>query len=128
VGASGLERSGRRGFSLVEVIIAMVILTVGVLGLAGATGQIVRQITLSDLITERSIAFQTIVERVQAMPYDNVGTGSDSVGIFAIRWSSVDNGGQSKTVTMITVGPGLGALQTNNPQRVDTFSFRVLRR
>jgi prepilin-type N-terminal cleavage/methylation domain-containing protein len=122
------DRVPRRGFSLVEVIIALVILSAGVLGLAGATGQIIRQITLSDLITERSIAFQTIVERVQSMPYDSVGAGSDSVGIFAIRWNSVDNSGQSKTVTIVTVGPGLGALQTNNPQRADTFEFRVLRR
>ena len=120
--------SGHGGFSLIEVVIALMVLTVGVLGMAGSTGQIVRQVTLADLITERSIAFQTIVERMQSLPYDSVDTGSDSIGIFEVTWSSVANSGQSKTVTIITTGPGLGAGQANDPQAVDTFSFRVLRR
>jgi prepilin-type N-terminal cleavage/methylation domain-containing protein len=120
--------SSQGGFSLVEVVIALMVLSVGVLGMAGATGQIVRQITLADLITERSIAFQTIVERIQSVPYDSVDTGSDSIGIFEITWSSVVNSGQSKTVTMITTGPGLGARQANDPRAVDTFAFRILRR
>lgn len=96
--------------------------------MAGSTGQIVRQVTLADLITERSIAFQTIVERMQSLPYDSVDTGSDSIGIFEVTWSSVANSGQSKTVTIITTGPGLGVGQANDPQAVDTFSFLVLRR
>ena len=120
--------SGYGGFSLIEVVIALMVLTVGVLGMAGSTGQIVRQVTLADLITERSIAFQTIVERMQSLPYDSVDTGSDSIGIFEVTWSSLANSGQSKTVTIITTGPGLGAGRANDPQAVDTFSFRVLRR
>lgn len=124
------RRAPRAGFTLVEVVIAILILAVGVIGLAGATAQIVRQVTLADLITERSVAFQTVIDRLQSMPYDSVGSGSDSVGIFAIRWSSTNDGAQSKIVTLVTQGPGIsvGAFPTNNPQKVDTFEFRVLRR
>jgi prepilin-type N-terminal cleavage/methylation domain-containing protein len=128
----GLARSqsGRGGFSMVEVIIAIVILAVGVLGLAGTTAYIVRQVTLSDLMTERSAAFQTIVDRIQSLPFDNVTTGSDSVGIFAVTWDAVLDGPQNKIVTIVTTGPGLGGttVPTNDPQVVDTFIFRVLRR
>lgn len=115
---------------MVEVVIAMVILTVGVLGLAGTTGYIVRNITLADLMTERSAAFQTIADRLQSLPFDSVTSGSDSVGIFAVKWTSTYAGGQNKVVTIVTVGPGLGgtAFPTNSPQVADTFSFRVLRR
>lgn len=121
--------AARGGFTVVEVIIAMMILTVGVLGLAGTTAFFVQQVTLADLMTERSTAFQTIVERLQSVPYDSVTTGSDSVGVFAVTWSSVDNGSQNKTVTIITTGPGTrGAPPRNDPQVIDTFSFRVLRR
>ena len=86
--------------------------------------------TLADLITERSVAFQTVIDRLQSMPYDSVGTGSDSVGIYAISWSSANDGAQSKIVTLVTTGPGIstGAFPTNNPQKVDSFQFRVLRR
>ncbi len=120
----------RDGFSMVEVIVAVVILAIGVLGLGSTTAYIVRQTTLSDLMTERSAAFQTIVDRVQAMPYDSVTTGSDSVGIFAVRWWAVDDGPQNKIVTIATRGPGLSntSVPTNDPFAIDTFQFRVLRR
>jgi len=119
----------RGGFTIIEVIIAMIILTVGVLGLAGTTAYFVRQTTLSDLMTERSTAFQTILDRLQSLPYDSVTSGSDSVGIYAVAWSSVNNGSQNKTVTLVTTGPGTrGAPPRSDPQVVDTFSFRLLRR
>jgi prepilin-type N-terminal cleavage/methylation domain-containing protein len=123
-------RSREGGFSMIEVIVAMMILTVGVLGLAGTTAYIVRQVTLGDLMTERSAAFQTIIDRLQSLPYDSVTSGNTNVGVFAISWTSASDGPQNKIVQMITVGPGLGGalVPTNDPQAVDTFTFRVLRR
>ena len=119
----------RGGFTIVEVIIAMIILTVGVLGLAGTTAYFVRQTTLSSLMTERSTAFQTILDRLQSQEYDSVTAGTDSVGIYLVRWTSTNNGSQNKTVTLITVGPGTrGAPPRSDPQVVDTFQFRLLRR
>lgn len=120
----------RSGFSLLEVVISILILAVGVLGLAGVTAHITRQITLADLMTERSVAFQTIIDRLQSLPYDNVGAGQDSVGVYSIRWASTPDGAQSKIVTIVTVGPGLGSGTPPglSPQVADTFEFRVLRR
>lgn len=115
---------------MIEVIVAMVILAVGVLGLAGTTGYIVRQVTLGDLMTERAVAFQTVIDRVQAMPYADVTTGSDVVGVFNVTWEAVNAGSQNKIVTVVTRGPGLGgtSFPTNDPQAVDSFTFRILRR
>lgn len=125
-----LRDRSRAGFSMVEVIVAIMVLAVGVLGLAGTTAYLVRQITLGDLMTERAVAFQTVFDRLQAMPYNNVTSGTDSVGVFAVRWNSVNSGSQNKIVTVWTVGPGMGgtAFPTNNPQRVDSFTFRLLRK
>ena len=124
------RRSDRGGFSLIEVIIAMMILTIGVLGLAGTTAFLVRQVSLSDLMTERAAAFQTVIDRLQAVPYNSVTSGTDSVGVFAIRWTSVDDGPQNKIVTMVTVGPGVIGMvsASSSPQVTDTFQFRLLRR
>lgn len=118
------------GFSLIEVVIAMLILTIGVLGLATTTAHIVRQVTLGDLMTERSVAFQTVVDRLQALPYDNVGSGTEVIGAFEIRWASTPDGPQSKTVRIWTRGPGVGgqSFPTNDPVRLDSLDFRVLRR
>jgi prepilin-type N-terminal cleavage/methylation domain-containing protein len=129
-GAGTPTRTREAGFSMIEVIVAMMILTIGVLGLAGTTAYIVRQVTLGDLMTERSAAFQTIIDRLQSLPYDSVTAGSTNVGVFAISWTSTNSGPQNKIVQMITVGPGLGGalVPTNDPVAVDTFTFRVLRR
>jgi len=122
--------TSRAGFSMVEVVVSLVLLTVGVLGLGGTTAHVVRQITLSDLMTERSAAFQTTIDRLQSLPYDSVDSGADSVGIFDIVWTSVPDGPQNKIVTIVTTGPGLGGpgFPTNDPAAVDTFQFRILRR
>lgn len=125
-----MESHTEGGFTLVELVIAMIVLTVGVLGLAGTTAYIVRQITLADLMTERSAAFQTTIDRLQSLPYDNVGSGSDSVGVFQVKWSAVDDGAQNKIVSIYTAGPGLdrnAAFPMLSASVVDTFVFRILR-
>lgn len=109
---------------------AVLILTVGLLGLAGATGYLIRTVTLGDLMTERTIAFQSTIDRLQSLPYDNVTTGTDSVGVFAVSWSTTVDGPQSKTLTVVTVGPGIvrGSAGVQGPAVADTFVFRILRR
>ncbi len=119
----------REGFTIVEVIVAMLILVVGVVGLAAGSAQIIRQITLADLESERSVAFQTVIEQLQASPYDNVANGTSTVGVFDVSWAVANDGAQSKIVTITTVGPGVRANSTlNDPARSETFIFRVLRR
>ncbi|HSG07803.1 MAG TPA: prepilin-type N-terminal cleavage/methylation domain-containing protein [Longimicrobiales bacterium] len=121
------------GFSMVEVIIAIVVLAVGVLGMAGTTAYIVRQITLADVMTERSVALQTVIERVQSIPFASVGSGSDSVGVFAVSWSTVAESSTSRLVTVVTTGPGLTTSPGNafpflGPNVADTFEYRVISR
>jgi prepilin-type N-terminal cleavage/methylation domain-containing protein len=124
--------SPRAGFTMVEVIIAMVVLAVGVLGLAGTTAYIVRQVTLADIMTERAAALQTAIERIQAADWDSLGTGGDSVGIYGVSWTTQLVAAQLKEVTIVTTGPGLQT-STDNPfpmltQSVaDTFYFRTIR-
>lgn len=119
----------RSGFTIIEVIVAMMILVVGVLGLAGATGQIIRQITFADLESERAVAFQTVINRMQSLPYANVVNGTATIGVFDVSWTVANAGSQSKIVTITTVGPGVSLTSTaNDPVRSETFEFRVLRR
>ena len=118
---------------MVEVVIAVVVLAVGVLGLAGTTAFISRQVTLGEVMTDRAVALQTIVERIQATPFDGVRAGSDSIGAYSLTWSSVQESPQSRMVSVITVGPGVertasGRGRTLGSLVADTFSFRVIRR
>ena len=130
--AAEQERAGRGGFSLVELVIAVIILAFGVLGLAGTTAFTVRQITLADVNTERSAAQQAVVERIRSTTYNSVGTGSATIGDFAVSWSVTDSTVATKTVRVITQGPGLNKdtavavpMLASNVQ--DTFTMIVLR-
>lgn len=117
------------GFTLIEVMVALVILAVGVLGLAGTTALVVRQVTLADVATERSAALQTVIEQIRAQDFDSVNTGADTVGSFTASWSTSDLG-RSKLVTVVTLGPGLKTGTGNMPYLsntvADTFVYRVI--
>lgn len=121
----------RSGFTLVEVLVAIIILAFGLLGMAGTTALVVRQITLADIATDRSVAVQTTLERLHAIPYDSVKTGADSVGIFNVAWNVSIPTNQWKVVEIVTTGPGMGAGSGGFPMLVksvpDTFTFRIVR-
>jgi Tfp pilus assembly protein PilV len=128
-----VPKTSSSGYMMVEVVIAVVILAVGVLGLAGTTAFIARQVTLGEVMTDRAVALQTIVERIHATPFDSVDAGSDSMGAFMLTWSSVPETSQSRMVSIVTVGPGVespasGRGRTLGSAVADTFSFRVIAR
>ena len=118
------------GFSLVEMMVALVILTVGVLGMALVTAFTVQNVTAAELATERSQALQSVVEQLRSMPFDSLANGADTVGVFEVSWSVVDNGTYT-TLTIVTVGPGLApgtgasAMSTLSGEVADTFDYVV---
>lgn len=109
-----------------ELLVALVLLTVGLLAFAGVTTVLIRQVTAAGLATERATAVQTVVERLRALPYDSIGSGSDSLGPFRVTWTSTTEE-NSKEVRVITVGPGhRGGQGALRPTVADTFSTRIL--
>ena len=96
----------RSGFSLVELMVAVVILSVGVLSMAGTSIWAVRQVTLSWLTTERSVARQSAIETILAGPYANAIGGSGTFGSFDVNWTLTDDAGNFRTLEIVTVGLG----------------------
>lgn len=124
------QDSQRAGFSLVEVVIALVILTVGVLGLAATTMYVVRQTTLSEITTERSAAVQQVVEELRSTDYDLLASGSDSVGRFRVEWT-VTAGNRTKHIEVVSTGPGLtsaSGVPSIGADVVDTLEYRIMGR
>ena len=122
--------NARSGFSLVELIFAVVILAVGMLGLAGTTAYLTRQATLADLQTERSAAMSAAVERVRATDYDNISSTIDSIGQYEVRVYVV-SGANAKALAVVTTGPGLSSNGTGmpilQPGVADTFTYSILK-
>jgi prepilin-type N-terminal cleavage/methylation domain-containing protein len=124
----GEPRLTQAGFTIVEVIVAIIILAVGLLGLAGTTVLTVRQTTLADVASDRSVALQSTIEQIRATPFDSVAAGSESAGLYDVAWSVTD-GGLWKNVDIVTTGPGLSTsegLPAIDHSVVDTFSLRII--
>jgi Tfp pilus assembly protein PilV len=120
------------GFSIVELVIAVIILAVGVLGLAGTTALVVRQVTLADVNTERSAALQTVIERIRATNTNTITPGSQTIGSYAVSWTITDSTNLSRTVRVITTGPGLrkdsaAVVPMLGASVADTFTLVMLR-
>ncbi len=122
------------GFSLVELVVAMLILTVGLLAMAGATAYVIRATTLSELDTKRAAAYQAALEEIRAMPFEDVGSGNVSVGPITASWTAVPAGAtaqSTKEITVLIVGPGRYVGDPSvvySPDVEETFTYRLIRR
>ena len=115
------------GFTLVELIVAVVLLAVGIMGFLGTTTLLVRQTTDADLRTERVAARQSVIERLRALDYDSVADGSTTEGRFQIQWVVQENA-RAKDLSVVVVGPGIRSTGGAPPQMVPTKSDTTLYR
>ncbi len=119
-------RTARPGFSLVEVIIAMLILSVGVLAMGASTGFVMNQIQASQLRSERTAAVRQTTEILGGTAWgslESVCTNADAntfvTGNYNVR-CEVSATGNLKRVRLITSGPSFVAGRFQ-PVHVDTF-------
>lgn len=115
-----MHPKSRSGFTLIEIMIALVILTVGILGVASATGGFVRNVAMGDIRASAiQLADDKIAEARMTPNYDSLSVwlaGSESSFPTLTGFTRVTQvnriGGPNSTVdhTKITVtvnGPGL---------------------
>ncbi|TVP77413.1 MAG: prepilin-type N-terminal cleavage/methylation domain-containing protein [Gemmatimonadales bacterium] len=111
------------GFSLVELVVAMIILTVGLLALAAGTGFVIRTTELGRVDTERSAAIQSAVERLRALDYEDLEPGSLEEDPYEIEWEVADQTPGATQMRIIVSGPGRGAARAE-ANVVDTTFYR----
>jgi len=81
-----------KGFSLIEVLIAMVILSVALLGLAGLMVTTTRNSSLGSHLTEAATFAQDRLEAMRVTPWLNVASGADTIqGSTGIRYTRTWN-------------------------------------
>ena len=102
-----MEQNGKaNGFSLVEVVVAMMVLTVGMLAMAASTGYMSAEIRNATWNTQRAFARNQTIEQLRSIPFDSVVTSSGTVGNFTMRWVPTTVNNNLKTVVVIASGPG----------------------
>lgn len=103
-------RSRQAGFSIVEVIFALMILSFGILAMGASTGYVMRQVQASDLRSERVAAIRAASERIRGTDWDALdaafcATAPATTDHYTVT-CSVSTRNRIKRVRLITTGPG----------------------
>lgn len=101
-----LRRRRRRarptGFTIVELIIAIVVLAVGVLGLAGTAAMVTRMVGGGARQTRAANVAASRFERLRTLQCTGVASGSATQGDISERWT-VSNAGSNLRLVVDTV-------------------------
>ncbi|MDK9709491.1 MAG: prepilin-type N-terminal cleavage/methylation domain-containing protein [Desulforhopalus sp.] len=92
----------KEGFTLLEVLLAMVILTVGILALFGMQIGAIRGNSLANDITDASTRALDEVEQILAMSPDDVATRSNNAAINTV-YAGVGAGGANITADSVEI-------------------------
>jgi type IV pilus assembly protein PilV len=86
-----------KGFTLVEVLIAMLLLVVALLGLASVATSVINGNGLSKEVTTATTLAQDKIEELKKVHYQSLSDGSDTSSIYTRTWT-VTTGFNMKTV------------------------------
>ena len=115
----GPARAGRRnGFTLVEVIVAIVLIGVGLMGLAALSTTVTRANVQSSSLTTATALAQERVERLRTDDYDAIASGNDARVVDGVTYTrtwtvTADDPAQGlKTVAVAVSWTSRGATHT----------------
>jgi prepilin-type N-terminal cleavage/methylation domain-containing protein len=81
------ERGNSNGFTLIEIVIATLIVVVMSGGIYGLTSTLVRLNACSDQVSRATVVAQNKIEELRGLPSEELVGGADSIGIFTRNWS-----------------------------------------
>jgi len=103
-GGAILRLTNSKGFTLIEVLIALVILSVSLLALASLTVVTTKNNSFGSHMTEAATFAQDKLEELRAIRWNQVGSSNDkktgSTGIAYSRNWNVNQSGSLKTITI----------------------------
>lgn len=94
------QRWLQEGFTLLEVLIAIVVLLVALLGMAILTSSIISYNQFADNVTTATTLAQDDIEELKNTTYSNIANSADTVGIYTRTRTVYDN---SPTTNMKTI-------------------------
>lgn len=105
------------GFTIVEILVAVMVLTVGLLGLATTAGLVTRMISQGHRYTEASTLATERIEMLKSTGCPAATSGSETRGAMTVRWSVVDTlGGRARALHVVVASP------TTRGRRTDSFN------
>jgi prepilin-type N-terminal cleavage/methylation domain-containing protein len=119
----------QNGFTLVEIIVAMMVLSVGMLAMAASTGYVSSEIRNASWNTQRAMARARTIEQLQALPFDSISTTTTATtyGQFSMTWAVTNTNSNLRTVNVISSGPAYRLGKGTRTTIVDTVQIQIAR-
>lgn len=98
-----------RGFTIVELLIAITVLTVGLLSFLGASALITRMLARGDRAATATFYAQERVERLQGQPCGTMASGTETRGgSYQVSWTLTPSVGSERVriIVRYLAGPG----------------------
>ena len=122
--------SVRGGFSLVEIIAAIMILSTGLLAMAASMTFVSAQLRSTAFDTQRTLARQQVIEQLRGTFFANLTTNTTgvAVGRYTVRWNVTTPGGVGavRQVSVITTGPAYRAKKGSRVVVADTATIEIV--
>ena len=111
--------TSERGFTIVEVLVAVMILSVGLMGLVTTAGLVTRMIAQGQRSTEAATLANERIELLRAQGCPAAATGSETRGAYTINWRVVAMASpKGRTIQVRVVSPTGRGTRSDNFQTV----------
>ena len=108
------KKINNRGLSIIEVIFALSIFAIGILAVSTLSISSINSNASARRLTDATALAEDRLERLAAMPYDEIQDGEETEGAYKITWVVIENEivDQTKSIT-VTVNCPDGWKDTN---------------
>ena len=96
-----MQLSGERGFSVVEAIVGIVMLSIGLVGLAKASAVGLSQVTRARQDMQYAAEVQQVMDSLRSRGYGLVASGSVAIRGRAVWWTVTSPTATSQLVTLV---------------------------
>ncbi len=96
-----MQLSGERGFSVVEAIVGIVMLSIGLIGLAKASALGFSQVTRARQDMQYAAEVQQVMDSLRSRGYGLVASGSVAIRGRAVSWTVTTPTANSQLVTLV---------------------------
>ncbi len=112
--------TSQRGFTIVEILVAMLVLAVGIVGLTTTAALVTRMIGQGERYSQASMMAAEQFEILRSQRCGSMASGTATRGAFTLSWT-VQNaaGGRARAVRVVVISP------RTRGTRTDTFATAV---
>ncbi|UCE55634.1 MAG: prepilin-type N-terminal cleavage/methylation domain-containing protein [Desulfobacterales bacterium] len=96
------QKEWRRGFSLIEVVIALSVFSIGILAIATLVISSIDENASARRVTEATALAEDRLERMMALSYENINDGESTEGAYTVSWDVAEDVmvEQTKSITI----------------------------